>query len=270
MAGSSRYGPPMPVHAEVHGPVLEITLDRPKANAIDRNTGLALHDAFARLRDDAGLRVGIFTGAGERFFSAGWDLKAAAAGEEDPSTDFGPGGFAGFTEMFDLDKPLIAAVNGLAVGGGFEMVLACDLIVAAEHAEFFLPELSLGIVPDAGGVQRLPALLPRAVANDLILTSRRMGAQEAERWGLVRSVVPGERLLAEARALAQRLAAAAPLTTQATKQVLRGIAGMDAAGAFAAIREGRFPAYERALASDEPAEGAAAFAEGRAPRFSGR
>jgi crotonobetainyl-CoA hydratase len=257
----------MAVHAEVSGAVLEITLDRPKANAIDRETGLALHDAFARLRDDDQLRVGIFTGAGQRFFSAGWDLKAAAAGDEDPSTDFGPGGFAGFTEMFDLDKPVIAAVNGLAAGGGFEMVLACDLIVAAEHAEFFLPELSLGIVPDAGGVQRLPSLLPRAVANDLILTSRRMDAREAERWGLVCSVVSGERLMEEARALAQRISAAAPLATRAAKQVLRGIAGMDAERAFAAMREGRFPAYDRALASDESREGAAAFTEGRPARF---
>jgi crotonobetainyl-CoA hydratase len=257
----------MPVHSEELGPVLEITLDRPKANAIDRHTGLALHDAFARLRDEPALRVGILTGAGERFFSAGWDLKAAAAGEEDPSTDFGPGGFAGFTEMFDLDKPVIAAVNGMAVGGGFEMVLACDLIVAADHAEFFLPELSVGIVPDAGAVQRLPGLLPRAVANDLILTSRRMDAREAERWGLVRSVVPAERLMDEARELAERVSAAAPLATQATKQVLRGTAGMDPERAFAAIREGRFPAYDRALASDESQEGAAAFAEGRPARF---
>jgi crotonobetainyl-CoA hydratase len=258
---------PMAVHAEADGQVLEITLDRPKANAIDRETSLALHDAFARLRDDHELRVGIFTGAGERFFSAGWDLKAAAAGEEDPSTDFGPGGFAGLTEMFDLDKPVIAAVNGMAVGGGFEMVLACDLIVAAEHAEFFLPELSVGIVPDAGGVQRLPALLPRAVATDLILTSRRMSAREAERWGLVRSVVSGERLRDEALELAERVAAAAPLATQATKQVLRGIEGMDPQTAFAAMREGRFPAYDRALASEESREGAAAFAERRPARF---
>jgi crotonobetainyl-CoA hydratase len=257
----------MAVHAEADGHVLEITLDRPKANAIDRETSLALHDAFARLRDDPELRVGIFTGAGERFFSAGWDLKAAAAGDEDPSTDFGPGGFAGFTEMFDLDKPVIAAVNGMAVGGGFEMVLGCDLIVAAEHAEFFLPELSVGIVPDAGGVQRLPALLPRAVATDLILTSRRMGAREAERWGLVRSVVSGERLRDEARELARRVAAAAPMATQGTKQLLRGMQGMDPQTAFAAMREGRFPAYDRALASEESREGAAAFAEGRPARF---
>jgi crotonobetainyl-CoA hydratase len=255
------------VRDQVRGNVLEVVLDRPPANAIDRDTGLALHERFARLRDDPGLRVGILTGAGERFFSAGWDLKAAAAGEEDPSTDFGPGGFAGLTELFDLDKPVIAAVNGLAVGGGFEAALACDLIVAADHAEFFLPELSVGIVPDAGGVQRLPRLVPRGVALDLLLTSRRMGAAEAARWGLVRSVVPGERLMDEARALAESVARAAPLATQATKQVLDGIAGMSAEQAFAAMRDGSFPAYDRALASTEAAEGARAFAEGRPAAF---
>ena len=132
------------VRTEVRGSVLEVVLDRPKANAIDRATGIELHDAFARLRDDDELRVAILTGAGERFFSAGWDLKAAAAGEEDTSTDFGPGGFAGLTEMFELYELVIAAVNGLAAGGGFELVLACDLIVAADHAELFLPEQALG------------------------------------------------------------------------------------------------------------------------------
>ncbi len=165
--------------------------------------------------------------------------------------------------MFDLDKPVIAAVNGMAVGGGFELLLACDLIVAAEHAELFLPELSRGIVPDAGGVQRLPGLLPRGVALDLLLTSRRMGAREAQQWGLVRSVVPGERLMEEARELAARVAAAAPLATQATMQVLRGTAGLSAEEAFAAMGSGRFPAYDRALESDESREGARAFAEGR-------
>jgi crotonobetainyl-CoA hydratase len=162
------------VRTEVRGGVLEVVLDRPKANAIDRATGIELHEAFVRLRDDDDLRVAILTGAGERFFSAGWDLKAAAAGEEDTSTDFGPGGFAGLTEMFELDKPVVAAVNGLAAGGGFELVLACDLIVAADHAELFLPELSLGIVPDAGGAQRLPRRLPWFLAMELLLTSRRL------------------------------------------------------------------------------------------------
>ena len=255
------------VRVSAHGAVLEIVLDRPKANAIDRATGIELHDAFARLRDDDDLRVGILSAAGERFFSAGWDLKAAAAGEEDPGSDFGPGGFAGITEMFDLDKPVIAAVNGLAAGGGFEMILACDLIVAAEHAEFFLPELSRGIVPDAGGVQRLPARLPRGVAIDMLLTSRRMGAEEAARWGLVRSVVPGGRLMEEAHDLARTVAAAAPLATRATKQVLSGIEGLATEDAFAAMAAGDFPAYDEALASDEAAEGARAFAEGRPPSF---
>lgn len=258
----------MPVHAESRGAVLEITLDRPKANAINRATSLELHEQFARLRDDDALRVGLLTGAGERFFSAGWDLKGAAAGEESPDTAFGPGGFAGLTEMFDLDKPVIGAVNGMAVGGGFELLLACDLLVAAEHVELFLPELSRGIVPDAGAVQRLHRLVPRNVALDLMLTSRRMDALEAQRLGLVRSVVPGERLMDEARELAKTVARAGPLATRATKQVLRGIEGMDAESAFAAMREGRFSAYDRALSSGEAAEGARAFAEGRPADFS--
>jgi crotonobetainyl-CoA hydratase len=252
------------VRTEVRGHVLEIVLDRPKANAIDRATGLALYDEFARLRDDPELRVGILTGGGERFFSAGWDLKAAAAGEEDTSTDFGPGGFAGLTEMFDLDKPVIAAVNGLAAGGGFELALACDLIVAADHAEFFLPELSLGIVPDAGGAQRLPRRLPWFLAMELLLTSRRMGAEEAGRRGLVCSVVPGAELMDEARRLADQIAACPPLAVQATKEIVRRGEGLSVEEMFAAMAAGRFPAYSRAIAAAEFVEGARAFAEGRA------
>lgn len=137
------------VRHEVVGTTLLITLDRPKANAVDVTTSLALYDAFARLRDDPALRVGVLTGTG-RFFSAGWDLKAAAAGEA-VDADHGPGGFAGLTELWDLDKPVIGAVNGLAVGGGFELALACDLLVAAEEARFALTEVTLGLVPDSGG-----------------------------------------------------------------------------------------------------------------------
>src|SRR5690554_3742694 len=139
------------VRTERRGAVLEITLDRPKANAIDAATSRRLGETFVALRDDPALRVAIVTAAGDRFFSAGWDLKAAAAG--DPQ-DYGVGSFAGLTELFDLRKPVIAAVNGLAVGGGFELALACDLIVAAETAEFFLPEVTIGLIPDAGGVLR--------------------------------------------------------------------------------------------------------------------
>jgi crotonobetainyl-CoA hydratase len=260
------------VRAEARGHVLEIALDRPKANAIDRQTSIELHDAFARLRDDSELGVGILTGAGQRFFSAGWDLKAAAAGAEDPGTDFGPGGFAGLTEMFDLDKPVIAAVNGLAAGGGFELVLACDLIVAAEHAELFLPELSLGVVPDAGGAQRLPRRLPWFVAMDLLLTGRRLGAAEAERRGLVRSVVPGAELMNEARRLAEQIASCPPLVVQATKEIARRGEGLSVEETFAAMAAGRFPAYSRALAGSDFLEGAQAFAERREddPPVSGR
>ena len=139
-----------PVQVTVEGQTLVVTLDRPKANAIDVPTSKALYAAFDRLRNDPRLRVGILTAAGDRFFSAGWDLKAAAAGEG-IEADHGPGGFAGITEFFDIGKPVIAAVNGLAFGGGFELVLAADLVVAAEHAEFALTEVPLGLVADAGG-----------------------------------------------------------------------------------------------------------------------
>jgi len=182
----------MDVQARTDGAVLVITLDRPKANAIDVRTSQALHAAFDRLRREPGLRVAILTGAGERFFSAGWDLKAAAEGEG-IAADHGPGGFAGLTEFFDLGKPVIAAVNGLALGGGFELVLAADLVVAAEHAEFALTEVTLGLVPDAGGLLRLPSRLPRAIAMEYLLTGRRISAAEAGRWGLVNRVVPAGR-----------------------------------------------------------------------------
>src|ERR1700739_2007571 len=156
------------VQATVEGQTLVVTLDRPKANAIDVPTSRALYAAFDRLRRDPELRVAILTGAGERFFSAGWDLKAAAEGEG-IDADHGPGGFAGLTEFYDIGKPVIAAVNGLALGGGFELVLAADLVVAAEHAEFALTEVTLGLVPDAGGLLRLPARLPRPIAVEDLL-----------------------------------------------------------------------------------------------------
>lgn len=159
------------LHIKRNGYILEITLDRPKANAIDAKTSFAMGEAFIAFRDDPELRVAIITGAGERFFSAGWDLKAAAEGEA-PDADFGPGGFAGLTELFNLDKPVIAAVNGYAFGGGFELALAADMIVCAQHASFSVPEAKLGIVPDSGGMLRLPKLLPPAIAMEMMMTGR--------------------------------------------------------------------------------------------------
>ncbi len=257
------------VRTETRGRVLAITLDRPKANAIDAATSRALGAAFRRLKEDEALSLAIVTGGGGRFFSAGWDLKAAAEGEA-PDADQGVGGFAGLTEYWDLDKPVIAAVNGLALGGGFELALAADMIVAVDHAEFALPEATIGLVPDSGGAIRLPRRLPRAVAMELLLTGRRASAEELARWGLVNAVVPAEELMPAARALAERVVAAAPLSLRAIKEIDRAADGLDERAAFRAIREGDLPVYRRIYASEDAAEGMAAVAEKRSPVWRGR
>jgi crotonobetainyl-CoA hydratase len=258
------------VRTERHDAVVEVVLDRPKANAIDTATSRELAAAFASFRDDPDVRVAILTGGGERFFSAGWDLKAAAAGEEGADTDHGPGGFGGLTEMFDLDKPVIAALNGMAVGGGLELALACDLIVAAEGVELFLSEVTVGMIPDAGGLFRLPRWLPRAVALEMLLTGRRMSADEAARWGLVNRVVPRAELMPAAHELAGRIIAAAPLAVAAVKEVLRATEHMGVEDAYATLHSGKLAAYERMLRSEDIEEGPRAFAEGRPPSWQGR
>jgi crotonobetainyl-CoA hydratase len=257
------------VHVEVRGQVLLVTLDRPSANAIDVPTSLALYAAFARLESDPGLRVGVVTGAGERFFSAGWDLKAAAAGEA-VDADHGPGGFAGLTELFDRSKPVIAAVNGLALGGGLELALAADLVVMADHAEIGLPEVRVGVVADSGGLLRLPRRLPAAIARELLLTGRRMDAAEAGRWGLANRVVPGADLVTAALDLASEIVAGAPLAVAAVQEVLTATAGLDVRDGFARMRSGDLPAYSRMLTSHDAVEGPQAFAEKRPPLWQSR
>jgi crotonobetainyl-CoA hydratase len=258
-----------PVHTEATDGVLTIVLDRPKANAIDVATSQALYAAFERLQRDPDLRVGIVTGGGERFFSAGWDLKAAAAGES-VDADHGPGGFGGLTEFFELDKPVIAAVNGLALGGGFELALAADLIVAADTAEFGVPEVGLGFVPDSGGVLRLPRRLPRALAMELLLTGRRMDASEALRWGLVNRVVPTDELVPTALGLAADVQAGAPLALAAVKEIVRRTESLDVEAGFAMLGSEALPRYRAMLTSEDAVEGPRAFAEGRAPTWRGR
>jgi len=266
--GPEPFGGRLPVRVEASGGVLEITLDRPPANAIDAATSRALYEAFARLEEDPDLRVGIVTAAGGRFFSAGWDLKAAAAGEA-AEADHGAGGFAGLTELHGRAKPVIAAVNGIAAGGGFELALAADLIVAAEHADFRLPETGLGIIPDSGGVLWLPRRLPRPLAVELLLTGRPMTTAEACDRGLINQAVPADQLMPATRELAARIIRSAPLAVAAVLEVLDATEAGSVADGFAALRSGGLPRYAAMLASEDAAEGPAAFAARRAPNWKG-
>lgn len=259
----------MSVRMEAEGAILVVTLDRPKANAIDVATSLALYDAFERLQQDTALRVAVLTGSGDRFFSAGWDLKAAASGES-IEADHGPGGFGGLTEFTGLRKPVVAAVNGLALGGGFELVLAADLLVVAEHAEFALPEATLGMVADSGGVLRLPSRLPQAVAMEMLLTGRRMTATEAHRWGLVNRVVAASSLIDEAMQLARDVCASAPLAVAAIKEITVSTAALDLDEGYRLLRRGDLPSYRAMLGSKDAEEGPRAFVEKRPPSWQGR
>lgn len=259
----------MTVLLEVVDEVLVVTLDRPKVNAIDVPTSRALYAAFDRLQRDDTLRVALLTGAGDSFFSAGWDLKAATSGES-IEADHGPGGFGGLTEFTGLRKPVIAAVNGLALGGGFELALAADLLVVAEHVEFALPEVTLGMVADAGGVLRLPRRLPAAVATEMLLTGRRMTAAEANGWGLVNRVVAAARLIDEAMKLAGDLCASAPLAVAAVKEITEATSALSLADGYRRLRSGDLASYQRMLGSQDAQEGPRAFMQKRPPRWQGR
>jgi len=257
-----------PIHTTRHGAVLEVTIDRPKANAIDAATSRIMGDIFAGFRDDPELRVAILTAAGERFFCPGWDLKAAAAGEP-PDSNYGVGGFGGLQELPGLNKPVIGAINGLAFGGGFEIALSCDLLIVADHVTFALPEINSGTVADAASI-KLPRRIPHHVAMELLLTGRRIDVHEAKQWGLVNEIVPADRLMSRARELAQQLAEGPPLVFAAIKEIVRETAHLPIQQAFDQVTKRRLPTVDVLYGSEDQKEGARAFAEKRKPVWRGR
>ena len=259
----------MCVTVQRNGQIVEITLDRPKANTLDVETSNRLRHALTAFRDDPDLMVAILTAAGDRFFSAGWDFNAAIAGES-AKDDYGPSSYAGSTEMFNLRKPVIAAVNGYAVGGGFEVALACDLIVCADHAIFSLPEVRRGLMADGGGAIRLPKRIPRAIAMELLLTGRQMSASEAAHFGLVNRVVPLKELLPTARQLANDIVSAAPLAILGTMELVQNVEGLGVEDGYRRMRSEELELYERCHASEDAKEGPLAFMEKRAPVWLGR
>ncbi|MCL4168085.1 UNVERIFIED_CONTAM: hypothetical protein GTU68_058863, partial [Idotea baltica] len=238
-----------PVKTERRGHTLAVTLDRPKANAIDLATSRIMGEIFTEFRDDPDMRVAIVTGAGEKFFCPGWDLKAAAAGDA-VDGDYGKGGFGGLQELRGLNKPVIAAVNGICCGGGLELALSADIILAAAHATFAMPEIRSGTVADAASL-KLPKRIPYHIAMEMLLTGRWFDAEEAARWGLINHIHPAEDLMSQAWKLAGQLASGPPLVYAAIKEIVREAEDMKFQDAMNRITGSQFQTVETLYRSDD-------------------
>jgi len=256
-----------PIKTSERNHILEVKLDRPKANAIDLKTSRILGEIFTNFRDNPNLRVAIITGAGEKFFCPGWDLKAAADGDA-VDGDYGVGGFGGLQELRGLNKPVIAAVNGICCGGGLEWALSADIILAAEHATFALPEIRSGTVADAASI-KLPKRIPYHIAMDMLLTGRWLDAEEAARWGLINYIYPTQKLMDEAYKLGELLASGPPLVYAAIKEVVREAENMKFQDALNKITNSQFETVEKLYRSEDQIEGARAFSEKREPQWKG-
>ena len=256
-----------PLIVNRRGRVLDITLNRPPANAIDAATSRAMGLVFAEFRDDPDLRVAVLTGGGDKFFCAGWDLKAAAKGEA-PNADFGIGGFGGLRDLKELNKPVIAAVNGICIGGGFELALSADLIYAADNARFCWPGVNAGAITDFAATT-LPHRIPYHFAMELLLTGRWVEAAEGLRYGFVNHVVPAAELKQYVAKIADHIATGAPIVQAAIKDLVRRVDNELYAETFKNIHADNVASLTRLYVSDDLQEGARAFVEKRKPQWKG-
>jgi enoyl-CoA hydratase/carnithine racemase len=252
---------------EREGPITIVTLNRPESmNALHADAHVELEGIFDDFAADPSQWVAIVTGAGDRAFCAGNDLKVTAAGGG-LTSDGNKTGFGGLSSRFDLTKPVIAAVNGVAMGGGFEIVLACDLVIAAENAVFALPEPRVGLAALAGGLLRLPRIIGETRALGMILTSRRVSAAEGKELGFVNEVAAKGEALAVAKQWAAQIMEASPMSIQASKQTVQ--LGLEMPLEQALTEQWKFPAMKALFKSNDSKEGPLAFAEKRAPRWTG-